>query len=465
MEGILLSIQLIFILLATGASFYLYRKKRDRYFLFGSLALLSLTIGESIFNLLKNQNEHIVYHSSADFFYLLFYLFLFLLVFQRRKNWFFAEKRFHKLLDASIIFIVAFSSVWYFVIGPVIFFSPNEISRNLLNFSYPILDLILMFYFYLFWLGDKKEFYSYSTILIGISFVFGLIADSMFVLSTNSLIQGKLIITLANVISRLSLVFAILLKRPDRRGSYEGIHWEGLIKNKDETVYNTYPYLAIFVWSLIYLVSRYRAGDEGWEKNLIDLGVFLILLIAFRQFLYLRENKKLMTSLEFTAVTDPLTGAFNRNCLVRLQESFEEKGRPCSAIFVDLDYFKEFNDQYGHIAGDERLIHTVQLIKNGIRETDLLIRFGGDEFLVILPNTRYDQAKRIEERIKQQIERYNFLQAGVSPLKVTFGIYSDDFGNLRKVIEKADLMMYQGKPRARQESQKKNVNLEKKRHE
>jgi len=162
---------------------------------------------------------------------------------------------------------------------------------------------------------------------------------------------------------------------------------------------------------------------------------------------------------EFTEVLhtrDPLTGASNRtNLLENLQKEHElckRKSLSCALIMIDLDHFKQVNDEFGHAAGDKVLIALVKCIKSQLRKYDQLYRYGGEEFLVCLPQTELDDAKSFSERLRAGVEALKIDISNDNHINVTgsFGvtlISADD--NIETAIERADEAMYQAKKSGR----------------
>ena len=113
------------------------------------------------------------------------------------------------------------------------------------------------------------------------------------------------------------------------------------------------------------------------------------------------------------AITDPLTGAFNRRYMAeRLAEAIERRrrsGAPASVLIIDLDHFKRVNDDLGHEAGDEVLKGIVALLGRRSRRVDLLFRMGGEEFMLLLPETGEEQAAKLAEELRASIQDYPLL--------------------------------------------------------
>jgi diguanylate cyclase (GGDEF)-like protein len=165
------------------------------------------------------------------------------------------------------------------------------------------------------------------------------------------------------------------------------------------------------------------------------------------------ENAMLFQRAEQLTITDDLTKLFNSRYL-NLYLSREIKrckrhGSPISVIFLDLDGFKNVNDQYGHLAGSRTLTEVGGILSHSVRETDTIARYGGDEFVVVLPETAAAGAVVIAERIRKAIEGHCFLQGQglVARISSSFGIasYPDHALTPEGLIQKADQAMYRVK--------------------
>jgi diguanylate cyclase (GGDEF)-like protein len=143
-----------------------------------------------------------------------------------------------------------------------------------------------------------------------------------------------------------------------------------------------------------------------------------------------QENTKLyinLSNLYQKATIDELTGLYNRHFLMqRIKEEIKKAWRyrqSLSLIFIDLDYFKKVNDEYGHQIGDQLLKELGDFIKKSIRDYDVACRFGGEEFVVLLPQTTLDNAYELADRLREKIINYLFC-ADTKQLKITasFGV-------------------------------------------
>ncbi len=132
--------------------------------------------------------------------------------------------------------------------------------------------------------------------------------------------------------------------------------------------------------------------------------------------------KLLQDRLKALANTDPLTLLSNRRCLfdvlTRELERSQRSGKPCSVVIVDIDRFKKVNDTYGHHLGDEVLVAVARELQEHMRAYDLAARFGGEEFVLLLPETDKSQAVSIAERIRASVEAMTF-GGKLEPLMLT----------------------------------------------
>ena len=173
-----------------------------------------------------------------------------------------------------------------------------------------------------------------------------------------------------------------------------------------------------------------------------------------------RYNQELRSSVAQTielAITDGLTGLHNRRYLdSHLQTLFERaasRQRPLSLLISDIDRFKRINDTHGHAAGDDVLREFARRLRKNVRGIDLACRYGGEEFVVVMPDTEQAVAERVAERIRQEIEMLPFGPEGAAALDVTVSIgvasISPAADTLEALLKRADGALYEAKKSGR----------------
>jgi diguanylate cyclase (GGDEF)-like protein len=173
--------------------------------------------------------------------------------------------------------------------------------------------------------------------------------------------------------------------------------------------------------------TKLRALDSGLDdcltKNSPESEILAKLRSAARRLEMERRLHIENEELQALALTDELTGIGNRRALYREGEELLRAGRQMSAVLFDIDAFKSINDSYGHLAGDRVLIDVAAVLKAHTRYGDILARFGGDEFVLLLPDADADQARRIAERICSTIAQLEWqTDAGTFHTSTSCGI-------------------------------------------
>lgn len=163
-----------------------------------------------------------------------------------------------------------------------------------------------------------------------------------------------------------------------------------------------------------------------------------------------KELNKINQDLNVLAITDPLTTLYNRRYLhLSAVQEFNRAKRynyPLSCLMIDIDYFKSYNDAYGHQNGDELLKRLAKFFRNMLRETDMIARYGGEEFTVLLPQATKEVAIVIAERIRQTLALQK-LPKTLRVVTVSMGVsnYPEDTDNCQDLINVADKFLYQSK--------------------
>ncbi|MFY9143255.1 GGDEF domain-containing protein [Sulfuricurvum sp.] len=163
----------------------------------------------------------------------------------------------------------------------------------------------------------------------------------------------------------------------------------------------------------------------------------------------IREKEaKYLQELQRLSVTDPLTGLYNRRRMDEVtQEQVEYVKRyrvPFSIIMFDIDDFKLINDRFGHIIGDQVLVTIAEITKKSLRKTDYIGRWGGEEFLILLPKTPSQEAAIIAEKLRQELEDANYSHH--AKVTCSFGIAQCDGAlTIENIIDQADQALYRAK--------------------
>ncbi len=167
------------------------------------------------------------------------------------------------------------------------------------------------------------------------------------------------------------------------------------------------------------------------------------------------RTMQLQREFEFHATIDALTGLYNRRWLndalaLEMTRCLSQE-QPFSVLMVDIDHFKRFNDEHGHLAGDEVLKEVAAAVRRTVRDEDMAVRFGGEEFLVLLPNAEAAQARRVAERLADTLRRNPVRHDQPLPsVTVSVGVTSmQGRENSRALLERVDRALYDAKRQGR----------------
>ncbi|HSN39896.1 MAG TPA: GGDEF domain-containing protein [Burkholderiales bacterium] len=227
---------------------------------------------------------------------------------------------------------------------------------------------------------------------------------------------------------------------------------------------------AMMALIMLFLIGYLGYASTFWNghSKLLDLNVPGVFFLG-ACFVWLTATLSLRTAvdvmrinlLERETVTDPVTGVFNRRYLDRRLSkevaSARRYGLPLSILLLDIDHFKQINDRHGHQAGDRVLAALGEIVAGELREPDVLVRYGGEEFLVITPHTPLRDAADVAERLRKRIESHDFNLAnapgGIYRIKVTASIgvasLGDGVDTSERLVHNADANLYRAKQEGR----------------
>lgn len=196
----------------------------------------------------------------------------------------------------------------------------------------------------------------------------------------------------------------------------------------------------------VFNVESTRAGSLGPRDVSILTALAGYASIAIR-------NARLYSQTEELALTDGLTGLYNHRhlhqAMGRMLDRCRREEQPLSLIMLEIDNFKRYNDTYGHQRGDEVLRIVADLLRKGSRAADLVARYGGDEFMIVLPNTRKETAIEVGERLRRTIEAYPFQLGGNTLTSITLSVGvaagPDDGEQVDALVDAVDRAQYAAK--------------------
>jgi len=201
-------------------------------------------------------------------------------------------------------------------------------------------------------------------------------------------------------------------------------------------VQNAPVQMMMAIASLVYIFSANRA------TRIAESALHSSLLLS-------RQLSLTKATAEQEARTDALTGLMNRRAFEegasRLFDVSDRDRRPVSLIILDLDHFKKINDSYGHVAGDQALRHTADIVRQSVRGADLCARLGGEEFAILLPNTVRDSGVDVAEKIREKIMAQPVVTSkGTFKLTASLGV-AEGILSLEELMKRADEAMYRAK--------------------
>jgi len=211
--------------------------------------------------------------------------------------------------------------------------------------------------------------------------------------------------------------------------------------------------LLIPIASLTESITAYELGKELNKPTIFyddELGLMT------KKFYYMKERlDERFEAITQLSLTDPLTQIKNRRAFFELGDDYlrlaSRYSHSLSLFIIDIDFFKNVNDTYGHLVGDEILKHLVNTVGVSLRQTDLFARFGGEEFIVLLPETNLNNAMGVAENIRLLVENTPYENDELHiPIAISIGVNEfTDEKNISELIDSADKALYRAKKNGR----------------
>lgn len=206
---------------------------------------------------------------------------------------------------------------------------------------------------------------------------------------------------------------------------------------------------SIYIDEIRKIVKKSAKDAQRTMRSLLKV-ILLDIVLTLESYHFVKY--RLQEELKKLAVTDDLTGIFNRRKLEEvLQYEMDRSIRQktyLSMLMIDIDHFKKVNDLHGHDVGDDVLMSLAKLMNGGLRETDYLIRYGGEEFIICLPGTSLEIATTVAERLRKKVEDHPFRTVGYITVSIGVAGY-DRADNKDTLLKRADEKLYEAKKEGR----------------
>ena len=447
MEAIISSGGLILLAITTAALGFTVAIHKNapvrlrRAWLLMGLAVLSSAIAEGIWLYYDVVLKINPYPSLADLFYLIFYP----LMLYGVLNLPFAppqkEREAILGLDMSIMMVLGGLFLWYFILAQIQKAGTGSLG-DIIALAYPLADLFVLASLVSLIQRDLENVSRVVLMLLISSIVFTAIADVLFaIFQAYSFPFVMAPLNLLWMVSFWAMMFAAV--------------WQITHLSADQGIERFSPFMRSALVYIAPILSMGLAFVAAVMLLKLSPRIYFTLigsfalgtLVLIRQYFVLRDNRRLYGRMETLASTDSLTGLYNRHyfneSLQREIKRTQRYERGLVLLLMDLDNFKSYNDTYGHLKGDEILKDVAALLNSRIRTTDLLARFGGDEFIAILPETDATQAQVLIQQLKSAVTT-KFVR---ERLGISVGIAVLQPGmTAESLLSEADRNLYRAKP-------------------
>jgi len=226
-----------------------------------------------------------------------------------------------------------------------------------------------------------------------------------------------------------------------------------------------FVFMSIFIGLHVYTAMQTYFHDAWWLMDLMYYNNVIVSAVTMSlvSYSFKEASNDSETQIRNIANTDYLTGLLTRRSMsekveIDLRKCIENK-QDSAVVMADIDFFKHINDTYGHASGDEVLKEVALCLKENLRHIDRVFRWGGEEFMIVLPNISKDDAKRVCEGLREDISRAIFsfsrtnenMDVDEINITMTFGIaqFNEENDTIEEVILKADKALYKGKETGR----------------
>ena len=334
-----------------------------------------------------------------------------------------------------LVFALSLSGISFELFWPQI----PKLNQYVLPISMPLTGAFALL-FSIHFLNIKNFNTKLSTILYFFAILSFIVAFSIFFLGYSIVIQIGSLITFLSVLFLFIVSFYLAFIKKDVNSVFYLIAWSFFLSGVAISHLSN-----IGIIPSILLTNYASQIGSFFEVLLLSIGLAYYYNRLRKKHIELTYNNTLLRELSHT---DMLTKSFNRRYFYGQAKLHLEKSKQnndkISLLMLDLDFFKKINDNFGHDIGDKVLIDFTNICKNSIRENDIFARFGGEEFVIFLPNTNQKQAYYVAQKIQTTLKNHTFSYLPNLSLTVSIGISSNHF-DLETLLKQADLALYEAK--------------------
>jgi diguanylate cyclase len=411
-----------------------------------SLAMFLYLLGDLLQFWIENVMHRVAYPTWSDAAYLGFYVVAFcgLVSFPARRDS--PSERLRRLLDLGTVFTGGAVLIWYLALGPAVAMGLHIDLVALVTYAYPVGDLLLLFgILTLLWRGVPR-----SSVMALKIFAIGLLlfiaADLIYAYITvhSTYLGGDPVDSLWMLGVTAVCISAASQLRTKPTGNV--VKPPESVRGRPSFL----PYVAVLSsYVLLAFVGLRSVGFNPLGGILLG-ALVLTLLVSIRQYVALRDYGRLATRYQRLASIDGTTGVFSRRHFMEAAEAAfahaQRLGQPVVALMIDVDKFKQINDLHGHIAGDQVLTDLARACRENVRPEDLVGRYGGDEFIIIVPGITSLRAIHLADQLTRRVSSFHGGDGEPLAYNSSVGIAEcPPYEDLTALLIHADRAMYAAK--------------------
>jgi diguanylate cyclase (GGDEF)-like protein len=410
-----------------------------------SVAMSLYLLGDLVQFWYENALHRRAYPTWADAAYLSFYVVAFcgLVSFPARRRS--GPERLRLLLDLGTVFTGGVVLIWYLALGPALGSGLHFDLFDLVTYAYPIGDLLLLFgIMALLWRGVPQSNVTALRIFAGGLLIF-IAADLSYDYITvhSTYLGGDPVDTLWVLALTTVCISAASQLRTTPTGT--------VLPPLDAPARPSFlPYVAVLSSYLLLAFVGLRSVGFNPLGGILLGALVLTFMVSSRQYIALRDYGRLAVRYQQLAAIDGITGLYNRRHFMETAEAAfahaQRLGQPFAALMIDVDNFKRINDVHGHIAGDQVLAELAQVCREHVRPEDIVGRYGGDEFIIMVPGITSLRAIQLADKLTRRVTRFHGSDGKPLGYSASIGIAESlPRGDLTTLLMHADLAMYEAK--------------------